>query len=653
MNHRHTKGDVLRLASLAPFLCLIGVAAQTGTLFLCASAVALAPPADPSDSPEEASPPSQVSPKDDPVVLVEGQVTNYVGGGHAGVSVTVALKDEHGQAGQIVASAVTDALGDFVVKASDRVEGDVLVKFTAPQYAELVRELHLEESEYPPFLAETLDGKHVIIGRVVDALTDKPLSHAEVELKAEYKEWFATADEEGQFTIERVVPGSGVLVIEADGYGRERIEIDALEDFGEIVAKLKPERVVTIQIRNAAGESIPGVIVECLDEDQGDLSSGVTDQDGSLILHGLRFDTRELEVRLTHDDYVSDGEFGRFVILPSDTRVSSHVLTMVRAGLVSGSVTNQTGQSLYGARVMTGEVFTDDSPRDWTDYEGVYAIHGVPPGRVMLTVHLSGYAPELKTVQVTEGKTARLDIKLNKGVTVSGRVCNQDGEPVVGAFVDATQWRGFETLGLRTVTGADGRFEIEHAPNEMFHLSVMACGFRPLVNVKWDPAREEPFVVTLEKRPDRSDVAGMKVGDTAPAVTVTTLDGERIDLANLRGKTVLLDFWATWCGPCVADVPQLKKVYKQFGSRKDFVMIGISLDGDEKTLRRFLKKKEIPWPQVFGASGGAELAKTRFGVLGIPAVFIVDPLGKIAGANVSIEALLEKIKRILEDNDPT
>ncbi len=82
-------------------------------------------------------------------------------------------------------------------------------------------------------------------------------------------------------------------------------------------------------------------------------------------------------------------------------------------------------------------------------------------------------------------------------------------------------------------------------------------------------------------------------------------------------------------------------------------MIGISLDGDEKTLRRFLKKKQMPWHQVFGESGGAELAKKRFGVSGIPAVFIIDPLGKIAGANVSVEALVEKIKRILEDNDPT
>jgi peroxiredoxin len=138
----------------------------------------------------------------------------------------------------------------------------------------------------------------------------------------------------------------------------------------------------------------------------------------------------------------------------------------------------------------------------------------------------------------------------------------------------------------------------------------------------------------------------VKAGDQAPAVTVTTLEGERLELEKLEGKAVLLDFWATWCVPCVAELPVFVDLYDQGKTRKDFVMIGVSLDGDEKMLRRFLKKHRVEWHQVNGPKGGAQEAAERFGVIGLPAVFLIGPDGKILASDLREDEIAKAVKKV-------
>ncbi|HWB09360.1 MAG TPA: redoxin family protein [Pirellulales bacterium] len=121
----------------------------------------------------------------------------------------------------------------------------------------------------------------------------------------------------------------------------------------------------------------------------------------------------------------------------------------------------------------------------------------------------------------------------------------------------------------------------------------------------------------------------------------TTTAGQAFDWASYRGKVVLIDFWATWCGPCVAELPNVRELYDKYHER-GFDVVGISLDGDREALDKFLSEKGIPWTTLHQA-GGQHPAAAFYGVSAIPTVLLVDRDGKV----VSIRARGEELKRLL------
>jgi len=128
-------------------------------------------------------------------------------------------------------------------------------------------------------------------------------------------------------------------------------------------------------------------------------------------------------------------------------------------------------------------------------------------------------------------------------------------------------------------------------------------------------------------------------------------DGREVDLAKLRGKVVLVDFWATWCGPCIAVLPDLKKAYSKFQG-KDFEIIGISLDLDKKELTDFIKKNEMTWPQSFvGNNTGDPFDNPfvlKYGVRGIPAMWLINKKGQLVDVN-AVENLEGKVEKLLAE----
>ncbi|MGH7969770.1 MAG: TlpA family protein disulfide reductase, partial [Limisphaerales bacterium] len=111
-------------------------------------------------------------------------------------------------------------------------------------------------------------------------------------------------------------------------------------------------------------------------------------------------------------------------------------------------------------------------------------------------------------------------------------------------------------------------------------------------------------------------------------IKFTALDGREVDLAKLKGKVVLIEFWSTSCGPCVAEMPEVKATYRKFHDR-GFEVVGVSLDDKESELRRFIREKDLPWPQHFDGKGWENKFALRYGIFAIPTMWLVDQSGKL------------------------
>lgn len=129
----------------------------------------------------------------------------------------------------------------------------------------------------------------------------------------------------------------------------------------------------------------------------------------------------------------------------------------------------------------------------------------------------------------------------------------------------------------------------------------------------------------------------------APAFTVKTLDGSRFDLDRMQGQVVLIDFWATWCAPCMKELPEIKKIAKDFAGQP-LVILSVSWDEDEQTWQDFVEKNRMTWPQYRDVD---HRLGRLFEVEGIPSYFTIDSKGVIAselmGEGFDVESRLRKL----------
>jgi peroxiredoxin len=130
----------------------------------------------------------------------------------------------------------------------------------------------------------------------------------------------------------------------------------------------------------------------------------------------------------------------------------------------------------------------------------------------------------------------------------------------------------------------------------------------------------------------------LAVGTTFPDFSEKDLGGKPLSLANYKGKTVLLDFWATWCPPCRAELPNVISVYQKF-HKDGFEIIGVSLDEDKAKLDAFIADKKMAWPQYFDGEGWKNKLAVKYGVNSIPATYLLDGDRKIIGKDLHGEDL--------------
>ncbi len=162
--------------------------------------------------------------------------------------------------------------------------------------------------------------------------------------------------------------------------------------------------------------------------------------------------------------------------------------------------------------------------------------------------------------------------------------------------------------------------------------------------------------------PDSNPVKALKQQEEAEKVQAALVEGAKfpdfaekdvagkpISVSNYKGKVVLVDFWATWCPPCRAELPNVLKTYENYHS-KGFEIVGISLDQSEEKLTSFTKDKNMTWQQFFDGKGWGNKLAAKYGVQSIPATFLLDREGKIIGKGLRGEDLEAAVSKALAKN---
>src|SRR4051812_9231173 len=145
----------------------------------------------------------------------------------------------------------------------------------------------------------------------------------------------------------------------------------------------------------------------------------------------------------------------------------------------------------------------------------------------------------------------------------------------------------------------------------------------------------------------KSSPAGSKFLGQSIDVRFTAIDGREVNVSQMRGKVVLIDFWASWCPPCVKEIPVIKEAYQKLHGR-GFEVVGVSLDDDKKDLLAFIAKEKIDWPQFYDPKGAEHRLAKQFEIEEIPVMWLLDKSGKLRDIDAT-ENLVEKVEKLLNE----
>jgi peroxiredoxin len=245
-------------------------------------------------------------------------------------------------------------------------------------------------------------------------------------------------------------------------------------------------------------------------------------------------------------------------------------------------------------------------------------------------------------LDLAPGERRKVEVALAGGAAVAGRVVDAGGAPMRGVSVVAAS-RSEPRRELGAVSDELGRFSIRGLSPGEWRLEanrwtlreLPGCGNGPLELSGWrDVAVGEAGAKEVELRVERLPPAPA-VGDLAREFEAPRLDGRTLKLSELRGKHVLLDFWATWCGMCRADLPRLLAAYERHAPGGKLEIVGVSVDQDVELVRQFLATRGMAWPQTaLGPSASNPLARL-YNVHSTPSTVLIGPDGTILALNLT------------------
>ncbi len=544
--------------------------------------------------------------------------------------------------------------------------GDLILTFQASGLAAQTRQLTL--SNGTPELKIEMKPGNVFQGQVVDE-SGKPIAGALVQMDRlelgplEY-DWSTVADEHGRYQWDSAPAGGHPYYFSASGY-RPRSEPDLAADGRDKIISLRraeegDKTIIDGRVTDAGSKAPISAFSIYLK-----LFSG------GAIAHTKR------AVSATNGNYsvaVDPGAAGCMIEIaaPGYTPQMSD-----RKSPRDGD--QRLDFALEKGEGMSGTVFLPDGkPADGaevavcTEEQGAALGHGHINDRFQKTIVAADDNGEFlvppvdgaeSLCAVSEAGFAETNIEGAKGPfritlvpwgTVQGIATAGDkllqGEPIAlnreSGQPGVTLDRGEFTLK----TGVDGGFVFSNVPPGNVAL------FRVVTNGDITPhfldvsAGQTTGAPNTEIDLGEIDVPAQKTlkpGDIAPAFETKTVDGQPLRLSDFRGKYVLLDVWATWCGPCVGETPHLKAAYDAFGAGKNFVMIGLSLDNTASAPATYARKNNIKWIQGFLGPGPESHVAPLYGVDAIPSIFLIDLEGKIIERDLRGEAIKAAVAKAL------
>ena len=352
---------------------------------------------------------------------------------------------------------------------------------------------------------------------VLDKKTGRPLAGVAIKSESDKATREGTTNGAGRFTVTMPEPGPGTVGvrIRRDGFVPTSIW---LRRPGEAAAvspaaytlSLEPATAVGGRVQDVEGRPVAGATVYVLVPNRPAKEPGIqpqvdvwdepntTDAQGRWQCKVVPEDLPDVWLRLEHPDFVSDTHYGDTPRPPlADLRDGTAVMVMKTGLPVSGVVLDAQDRPVAGATVAQGGSRPGGhDPEVKTDAQGRFRFAQVAPKELVLTVQAKGHAPDLKTVKVVPGLPP-VEFRLGPPRSLRGRVVDEGGKPIPGAWVTADGWRGYRSLSIQAVADADGRFQVDDLPDEFVEFQFSKDGYMNLPNRRFAPSQEA--VVTLNR----------------------------------------------------------------------------------------------------------------------------------------------------------